>query len=727
MAYLLLLFTTLHCVSVFAISIENTCFKHNTNFISRYFSTQPQTYELENFFKCIDNSIQLFLNHTPYHYKKGYYTQRELRHFIMYMGIDKSLADKMSTAILNLKTGFIGGNTKYITVKEIAVCRKILYILKQRMRAVSSVMPVLIQIMNKRNIPKLQVITAAETMRVNLISLGSYLSKISFTSDLSLLNQLPQNLSTLGITNKHLKYWQSSLSLLRKWKNIFFTSSEYIVQSSDWSPLLQSFGHLLNLWFYYKRFMENQSLLNTDTIQHTQYFASYALNLIKEAMSQSRKKHISLHDIDELAKQLWFIPGLSKPAFRLGLRSAVCFVLDPLTYSRPCRHNIDSQEPNLKISFSDLTFTITNTKQIYESRSGSTSDRIQQSHLAILQKYTNSWIISESRMRKVSQLPPLFGSPHTWLKRKINITSDNRLAFYVNRTDNIPLLSHLNWQSWLMTLFTSAYTKRENKQVDQKLWNTMIKEWTPLSAALYKDMQWQRFQKIGFQFFQHGDLLTSQSNGDKILQTEEILEIFSVFTSSLSTVISSLKIMSDCRKSTYHLRATCVWNHLQRLPSSIFISWPRLLESLSQDNNRKENYIAKLSSFYDTKETELSIKDLFDIFLLIHYQENTMEYLDKDASQYLGVRELEPILDIFEQQLIETSFNLIDNKRAAFAFITYMVHYNETPLFRKNKKISAPLHFSNWLLNPKAWEQIRADRENILHTLFLMNLMNNEQ
>lgn len=718
-----------HCTPGFSFLTESFCFQDNKAFISNYFSGQSHIRELESFFDCIDNIIKVFLTHTETG-NPQYYTQIELSRFILYMGFGqqnpqteaeaRARAMTISQVILNIKTSFIGGHPNRLSLQEIAISQHILSIFRTRMRAMLTTAPLLIQVLNNQGLTRAKLITATDTMTTNLSALGSQLSRISFASNLSLLSQLPQNLRTLGFTSVHLQYWKPALLILSQWKKIFMNSEAHIIHSVEYPFLLDSFSKLMSLWFYHKRFLEGRFWLDTRVIQHAQHLLSYSLNLVQETYKKSNKNGISLQDIDELARRTWFLPYISRPIFRLGLRSAFCFLLTPLTTGKTCKHNMDFKQPNLKISFSDTTFTVTETKAIYESQSGNSSDRIINAHLDILRQYMNSWIHMENTIRQTSTIPPFFGSPHKWLNRRLNITADKRLQFYTNRTDNIPLLSHLNWQSHLMKWMTSAYTNREGQQpINQKLWNTMIEEWTAFSVSIYKDMNWESFQRLGYQVFTHGDFLTSHSNGDQILQEEEILELFSIFTSSLGTVIASREIIQSCKGSTpNHLRADCVWNHLQYLPTNIFKGFPHLSDNLSQDEEKRISYIGTLNSFKIANE-ELSLKDLFEIFLFIHYQENTMEYLDRDSSQYLSVQELEPLLDIFEQTLIN-DIPLIYTKREAFAFITYFFHYGEVPIFPERDKISAPVRFSNWLMTPQKWT-IQAERENILQTLFLIN------
>ena len=100
-------------------------------------------------------------------------------------------------------------------------------------------------------------------------------------------------------------------------------------------------------------------------------------------------------------------------------------------------------------------------------------------------------------------------------------------------------------------------------------------------------MQWERFQKLGFKLFKHGDFLNSYSNGDGILQEEEILELFSFFTSSMATVLYILHEQPNCKNSTYYVNKQCIWDYLLYLPSTVFTGFPRLRESLSQNTQKK--------------------------------------------------------------------------------------------------------------------------------------------
>ena len=700
-----------------AFSPEDFCITKNKDFTSRYFSVQTNSQELEEFFDCMDNTIQLFLNHTNTG-NPNYYTQVELRRFMEYMGATREKAEEISKAILNLKTGFIGGSNERLTMKEIKFCRTLLSILKQRMRAIQSVIPTFVKILKKEHTSRKELLVANSIVYTNLTTLGAKLSSYSFASQLQLLEHLPKNLQTLDFSSENLKYWKPALSLLSKWNKIFLKSSNNNIQSSKWPILLDSFAQLSNLWFYYKRFLEGRSWIDNRVIQHTQYFLSHALKWIQDAQKQAGTG-ISLNHIDELAKQAWFLPVLSQPIFRLGLRSTFCFVLNPLTSNQICEHKLDFKKEDINIEFSDLTFIITNEQNIQEAPSGNTSNQITKGHLDTLRSYLNAWIRSENHIRKNSSIPELFGSPHKWIKRKIDVISGGALLVYKNRSHDLPLFSHLNWQSHLMKLVKSAYTNRNQDKVTQKLWNTMIKEWTPFSISLYKDMKWQNFQQVGFQVFNQGDFLTSSSNGNSVLEDKEILELFSLFTSSLSTTLSALATMKSCQSvNTYYLYTQCVWDHLQYFPEKIFKGFPDLTNILSQDENKKTSYNSKLITNYNV-EGEISFKNLFEMFLFMHYQENMMEYLDKDKSHYLSVREVEPLLDIFEQTIID-DIPLIYSKRGAFAFITYLLHFGEIPIFDNSQPISAPMHFSQWFMQPQKW-QLQVDRENMLHTLFLIN------
>ena len=722
------LFLTILCGPFAYGFTKDSCLNTNKQFISRYFAGHTDESELDSFFDCIDDNIQTVLNHTETG-NPNYYTQTELRRLMQYMGTNRAKAEQISQALIDLKAGLIGGRTNRLTLKEIAVCRKILNILRERMRAVRGIIPVLNQVLNKQAVSRKTLITTTDLLQTNLITLGVELSRLSFASRLSLLSDWPRNLNILGFSHAQLKYWRPSLALLDQWKQTFIPSSGSAISSGEWLLLLGSFARLSSLWFYHKRFLEGRRWLNPNVIQHTQHFLSYSLNLVRETHKQSGQRDILLSNLDELARKLWFLPHLSRPVFRLGLRSTFCFLLNPLTNRRPCKYEMDFEGADAVIKFSDLTFTVANRGETHEKKrvgENSESERFGKEHLEPLREYMNAWIRTENRMRQEGRLPPvLFGSPSAQLNRKLNVTDDGtQLVFYASRGDDIALMSYLNRHSHLTRLITYAYTRRENQPVDQELWNTMIKEWTVFAMSVYRDMRWQSFQRLGFQVFNHGDFLTSQSNGDGLLQEEEILELFSLFTSSLSAVVTAMDKMQDCRINQgsgglYRLRADCVWSGLHQLSSSLFAGAPRLLSEFSRDEGYKADYMLKLREFYSEKE-ELSPSDLFNTFLFVYYQENTMEYLDKDRSQDLSVQELEPLLNVFEQILIDR-VPLVQTKREAFAFMTYMFHYGHIPIFGDERGFSAPLRFSNWLLDPSQWLELRTRRINLLRTLYLLN------
>jgi len=698
------------------------CLKKNTNFFSRYFSGQSRSNETVEYFQCLNDMLTVFLTYTEGQ-SPNYYTRTEIRRLMQYLGAKKPQAEKMSKAFFQIKVSFIGGDENHLFITEITVFRTLLRYIKERMLAIQPIMPDLVALLNKKNIPRKRLMHITQVLKDNLNEFGHQLSNLSIKSNLSKLVFLPEHLKTLGFSNQNLRYWQPLILILDQWNEMFLSPpKKHIIQNKDWSFVLSSFADVSALWLYHKRFLEGRDWLHGSVIQHTQHFLSYALHGITQTLHRSKHHYIALKDIDELTQRMWFLPALSTSTFRLALRSTFCFLLNPLTNNKTCSHEITTQDQDITLSFSDLSFTLGSKSYILreEHLLHKSSDRINKKHLTILRQYLNSWIKSENDIRKTYLLPDsLFGSPHLLLNRRLSSIDGKRLIFYKDQTNIAPFYSHLNWQSHITQLITSAYTQRGEDKVDQNLWNTMIKEWTILNATLYKSINWRGFLNIGFQIFKHGDLLLSSSNGDRLLQEQEILELFSMFISTLSTTISALDITQTCiiPNKLYKLNAGCFWRHMEYLPSAVFIGFPKLLSELSVVENANHEYISKFKNFYDT--SEISFKNVFDTFLFIHYQENTMEYLDRDFSNFIDTQELEHLLTVFENIIIE-DIPLIYTKKTAFAFITYIFYHGELPIFGPENQISSPVRFSNWLLQPNKWN-ISARRQDILQTLLIMN------
>ena len=709
------------------VSIESSCFSQNKSFIGQYFSGQfNKPYALDRFFDCLDNLIQALLNHTRTGHP-DYYTQVELSRFILYMGGDKTAktekqarakADSMSQALLNLKAGFIGGPVDKLSLKEIKLCRQILSIFRERMRELLPFIPQIAQALLGEDISKRTLNEVTHTVQKSLKTLSKELAKLSFAVNLSLLETAQQNLEVLFGLSSRLDRLKSSVHILAQWQKIF-SSSGQVIKSVDLPPLLQSFGDISAIWLHHSRFLKGKFYLDYTVLPDTQYFLSRSLEVVEKALKSSNHKQIALKDVEELARRIWFVPILSKPVFRLGLRSFSCFLLKPLSENKVCKQSLHFEKTKIEVRWTDLIWTMTKEHKIQESPTNQKGDFITLADLKILRQYLDSWSQAEQQIRNKGVLPSLFGSPNQWLNRKIGKTGQGRLAFRVLRNENKTFLSWLNWQSHLMKLFATAYTNRGASSIDQKLWNKMIKEWTAFAVAIYPPLEWEQFQKTGYQVFYHGDFIMSQSNGDRVLQEEELLELFALSISALDTLYASLKLTKHCSGAPpYSLPMDCLFDTLGTWPRTVFEGFPVLTQTFLTDKKAQEQYINTLKSFYGDSNVILH-KDVFKLFLIAHYQENMMEHLDKDHSFNLNAQELMALMPVFEQTIIE-DIPLFYNKREAFAFITYLFYYGELPILGEGGEISAPVRFSNWLLNPEKWH-IQADQTTLLKVIFLVS------
>ena len=724
-------------VTLKSASIESSCFDKNKSFIGKYFSGKTQVPALDSFFDCIDNLIQALLNHTQTK-NPEYYTQVELSRFILYMGgakkaqteeLAKAQAKKMSQALLNLKVGFIGGPKDRLTLKEIALCRHILTIFRKRMRLLLPSIPSIIKALRGDKISKKAGLQTSQILKDSLSELSAELAHFSFSADLSLLKTAPQNIQILtGLQAQSLKYWSPSVLILDQWQKMFATSHtpKQVIKSTALPALLSYFGEFSALWLYHNQFLKGKFYLDYAVVRDTQYFLSRSLEVVDKALKASGHKHISLKDVDELARRLWFLPALSRPVFRLGLRSVSCFLLKPLVKNKVCEHSKQFEENKVTIRFADMSWTITDKKDIQESLTNQTGDSIGLAELKILRQYLDSWSQAEHKIRSHTRglisaelLSSLFGISKQWFSRKIDVQNGRRLSFNVHRADESPLFSWLNWQSHLMQLSAKAYTNRVSQPIDQELWNVMIKEWTALAVALYPPLKWEQFQSAGFQMFSHGDLMTAHSNGDRILQAEELLEIFSLSVSSADMLFSSLALTEHCHGApAYSLPQACLFETLSAWPADLFSGFPILTQKLSTDQEARSDYISILKSFYG-EEDFILYKDIFKMFLIIHYQANMMEYLDKDNSLDLSAQELTALMPIFAPHIIE-EFPFIKNEKEAFALVTYLFHYGEIPFIGKKGGISDPIRFSNWLLHPEKWK-LNADQLDLLKAILSVN------
>ncbi len=699
--------------STFAqMSFSHSCLQYNKNFFYRYFSGWSQPTEINNFFQCVDNSIQFFLNHTTTSHGH-YYNQREIKHFMQYMGFRLNRADQISRSFFVIKKGFIGGQYDQITLREIQIVRMLLVTIRNRLYDLRPYLPTLLSFLNKKPVSDQYLFQSINKLKSNISLLGQELSRMPFSAHIPSLEKVPQHLQILGFQSNRLKYWSSAFLLIKQWKKTFSYGPNDIIQPQQWSALLDPFSKMAELWFYYKKFLENKSFLSVDTVPHTQHFVSSILGIIESYYPLN--KTISWMEIDALARKIWFLPVLSSPKFQLGFRSMFCFVLDRLVAGKHCRSNmVFRKNMGWSVHFGDLAFSSDTEHRLKVSHIGEKGGSFTRKHIQIMQKYLNSWIRSEQILKTTGHLPEdIFGTPNQWLKRPIHLTPDRQLLFnHTVKVDRTALLSHLNWQSHFMQMIVSAYAdKTKPHQLSKQNWKQITREWTAMVLGADPDIEWESFQEQAFTFFSQGDILTSYSNGDGFLQESEVLELFSLSFSAWQSFLSSRKFLQTCTvQKEEQKRKQCVWHLLKKNFKYLFPGFPSMSRALL--NGQWSRYVSALNQF------QKPLDNLFTLYMIIYHQENMLAYRDTDHSGDINLQELSPLINVFYNVL--DGFPFIYNHRDVLALTTYLFHHGEMPII-KGGNVSSPVRFAEWLIRPEKWQNKKIGRSNLLKALIYLN------
>ncbi len=717
-------------------SFTESCFYTNERspkvFLLEYFNGQSRVSDIDSFFNCLNSSIQFFLDHTTGG-NSNYYTPREIKHFFMYMGFRKIRSQNMSYALFNIKHSLIGGHANTLTLQEIQTIRHILTTFRHRLKALHPLVPSVLNILKYKNSSQSQVITTSNQLAYHISALGQDLSRLPFYVNVEALKKLAQNINALGFSFRQFKSWNATVDLFIEWKKTFSPHySSHIIQKQEWPSLLNSFSILMKVWLYYKRFLENRQFLSASSIPHTQHVLSGLLDFVDK--SYNSVESITWGSIDSLAQKLWFVPSLSQPTFKLIVRSGLCFVLERLSTGESCRHKLkfSNDQSIVTAHFGDLAFELTKNKPVRVSFMGEPGGLLTRKHIQILRKYLQSWIQAEQTLIQSGNLPPVvFGNPRRWLKRNIQLTPDRRLLFHpapqnqvlapVNKQSNRQLMSYLNWQAHLMRFVTSSYSSHKNRGgFTQKMWQQLVHEWTPVVLALNPSTVWQDFQPQALSFFSQGDILTSQANGDGVLQEQEALELFSLFISAWKTFTTNKHKLTLCKKKPLSPRdqTVCLMNLFSQYRKDFFTSFPRMQSVLF------ENAWGKYSNTF--KNFENPLDNLFVILMIIYHQENILEYRDKNNSHSLDIMELSPFVSVFYNVLKNNFAPFIYTKRDAFAFTTYLFHYGQSPISIGSttasikKDVVAPLRFADWIIRPEKWQQQTVSRKDILKVLIAL-------
>ena len=698
------------------VNLQQSCLHYNQHFISRYFAGRSQYYESDNFFGCLDSSIQMFLTYAvPSHL--GYYTPLDITRFMQYMGVRESRAVQLSQAFFYIKQSFIGGSRHTLTVNEINIFRNILFVLNKHFKALHRLVPAALQILDSnRSVSKVRVLKVSSQLRAGLNALGQDLQRLPFYASLPALRHLPQHIQALGFSAHGFQYWTSAVQLLEQWKKIFSPHQvKGVVRGHEWAYLLDSFGSLMEVWLYYKQFLEHQSsVLSAKAVPHTQHVVYKLLSFVEGSFRF--RSEIKWKELDALAQKMWFLPAAHTLVFKLAFRSTVCFVLDRLTAKRSCAHRLDFRKSGgLTVNFGDVGFEITADNHLRMSQMGGPGGVVSKAHIQVLKNYVSSWAEAEKTLNAKGHLPSsVFGAPHEWQKRNIHLTSDRRLLFSSpSPAQRQALMSHLNWQAHVMKLVSSAYsTEQPAGPITKSMWHSFVRDWTPVVLAFYPRLQWQKFQPQALSFFTQGDILTAYANGDGVLQQREALELFSLFVSAWRTFFANKDLLSVCEdEAKGRSQRVCLLNLFYQHKEKFLISFPRMREKLFNAN--WGYYSSEFKNFKDP------LNNFFTILMIIYHQENMLEYRDKNKSGSMDLQEINPLVDVF-QNVLSGQFPFIYTHRDAFAFTTYLFHYGEVPILQKGSSVSHPLRFADWLIHPQKWEHQQVSRKDLLKVLIYL-------
>ena len=681
--------------------------------MGRYFSGKATDREVKGFFDCMDNMINLFLSYTTSK-NPEYYTSTELTRFVQYMGLTPDQARGVSRAVLSVKASLMGGNPHRLKRSEIIRFQKVLKGVGVQAFRLRVPVAVFSWVQEGYAVSRKDFLKAAGDITGGLQKIGHSFSQYHFRTNIKDLSEQGPVLSDLGI--QAFPEFKKAITFLGTYKKVVLGTCGQVITPEEWPTFMSSVGVLAELGFYHKRFMgPDQRFLEVNTVQHSQYMLFRVLDALEQAIKHHPYQVLPFKDLESLARSLWMFPALSSPSFALGLKSFECFLLNRHKTTRPCPFQIQVHRGDIRVDFEDRSFYIQEGKTF--ATAPGESGGMSLKDIQILRTFLKGWVQSENTLRKTSTLPRMFGQPHQWLARRISLTEDGRLYFFDRKTSHTkPFLSLLNWKSHLMNFVVKAYSPQGH--LDLQEWNQMMREWTPLLMSLGVSSSVSDFQENGEYLFYHGDFLTTFSNGDGRLQDTEMLELFALFASAVKNTFLSVKAWSHCRVKEFVFHSECIKNSLKGLPQKVFGSFPYLRVSLTlKDQGYRDRYLNLLDSFLPGNL--LSIADLFDIFLKLHYQENAMEYLDTNRDQVLQSEELKSLLSVFEQALID-QMPFVNNREEAFAFITYVFYFGILPVMGE-KQIHTPLHFGYWLLHPEKWQTIQIRRMKLLNALIQIN------
>ncbi len=652
--------------------------------ITKYQKGALSAAQVSGFWTCVQEAVREYQEITAGDQVGGAYTPQALRRFMQrYFLKSEDISDPLLSSLMEIKRVFLGGSVRAISRQELVQLNEFLDLLKNISVDMNPYVNIIF--LNGTSADDASIRRAGSVAEQSLIRLGEWLEKngqpFSFVQLRGLILSLKDFRKKDKQTSEIFDLLDEGLAILPPVKQILLSGPRYSINGDEWRRLAISLGQSVRTFLAMKYAFKDDlnTALNREAIP---FGLDFAVQILERGALANRKVEIPLSDWQELFHQLEKT-GWLPAAFTEG---------------------------NLMFAFNWFL------NRTLASGQGAPATALTLNHIAQLRGILSDW-----KMLRKGALGygPLTGTVGERFRKAIAASAaqewdeQGRMAFPVDpaRTWTPNGTLHMVWPFVVMNWLKESFSPGESLEVNEVI---MGKAGLEILAVMRK-FGWLTETKdtIGKQLLREGDLFTSSSNGNGLIDLSEATRYLAFIASSFRAAqIWLAQADSVCGGRG----ADCTRRLAADLDRDILVSMPRLQNWLRQKNT-VPRFVAFMKAGEETILNkvivgEFSTGDVLQVWMIFQYVETFLLRYDRDFSDTISLKESNPAFDVYGPTLGKLLSGVGLPPEELFGFFTFMMKYGDTPF----TMFGGQVLYNHWKWHRNDWA-FESDRTHLMGIL----------
>ena len=700
------------------IAKNGTCARIFNKYSDHIFKGSLGYKETKDFFKCIRDGLEIFIDYTKPGEERDYYKKSDLINFFVHLEFTEEESYRVVTQFLSLKTLLVGGNKDQLEELKLEQMYKLTDTYRDFVLAIRRHIKVLRKVFisaESGQVPSERLDKALHQLKGAFSILEKSFIKHKVEYELKNIKDIHHLFYDAQLIDEKTQgNWSTSSVLLEAWAQGVLNKSS--IKGQDWNRTFSALHDIISQYSYHEMYVSGQDISQPEVFSKFLKGVNFFLSSLQQKKgfpikSLDKLIYIFLNQSNDLTQDLDFPARKNKKFIALFTRSLFCFVFQPQTKMCKVEWQKNPTDLIVRYRFPDGEFNVYKDHQEWKL-DGQDSFLIFPEQLAYLKNWVLDW---SDRLSSTEDDFLLFHEKRdtlmqAWFQGFTSQDKKGRIvfgAYPIKEGFFNNLKSSFALYDSLIRFFFHSYILKQDEpfaepfsvedfQLSKDSWATFVDELSPVISAFYADGYEPSFKENLISLFDYADNALNTSNHDSRLQYSELIDASLHLSSARANSKKAFDFLNEiCPKSQ---NTGCYVDYL--FDSNELLSNFPILQAYTALKG-KEVYTQKAQELLG--ETIAQFHELIPLFLLLQPIEYKFHALDQDKNTYLSWNEISPFLNRLSGEIVDT-VPFIENSEQALGFLSYSAKQGFVPFFKEDpSRLFQFLEFYNWTLHQEKW------------------------